>query len=75
MDLYQELISGNSSPLQQNQNNIPSGLADFAKNFRGDPKQQVMQLIQQRGGIPQDRLNTAVQQTNQIYSQLNWRNR
>ena len=71
MDLYQELMSGGSSQLQQNQNNIPSGLADFAKNFRGDPKQQVIQLIQR--GIPQDRLNAAVQQTNQIYSQLNGR--
>ena len=71
MDLYQELMSGNSSPPQQNQNNIPSGLADFAKNFRGDPKQQVMQLIQR--GIPQDRFNAAVQQTNQIYSSLNGR--
>ena len=71
MDLYQELMSGNSSLPQQNQNNIPSGLADFAKNFRGDPKQQVMQLIQR--GIPQDRFNAAVQQTNQIYSSLNGR--
>ena len=70
MDLYQELMSGSSQP-QQNQNNIPSGLADFAKNFRGDPKQQVMQLIQR--GIPQDRFNAAVQQTNQIYSSLNGR--
>ena len=72
MDLYQELTGGSSQP-QQNQNNMPSGLAEFAKNFRGDPKQQVMQLIQQRGGIPQDRLNAAVQQTNQIYSSLNGR--
>jgi len=71
MDLYQELMMGGSSQPQQNQNNIPSGLADFAKNFRGNPKQQVMQLIQR--GIPQDRFNAAVQQTNQIYSQLNGR--
>ena len=71
MDLYQELMTGGSSQPQQNQNNIPSGLADFAKNFRGDPKQQVMQLIQR--GIPQDRFNAAVQQTNQIYGQLNKR--
>lgn len=71
MDLYQELMSGGSSQPQQNQNNIPSGLADFARNFRGDPKQQVMQLIQR--GIPQDRFNAAVQQTNQIYSSLNGR--
>jgi len=72
MDLYQELMSGSSSPPQQNQNNIPSGLAEFAKNFRGDPVQQVMQLMQQKG-ISQDRFNAAVQQTNQIYSQLNGR--
>lgn len=71
MDLYQELMMGGSSQPQQNQNNIPSGLVDFAKNFRGDPKQQVMQLIQR--GIPQDHFNAAVQQTNQIYSSLNGR--
>lgn len=72
MDLYQELMTGGNSQPQQNQNNIPNGLAEFAKNFRGDPKQQVMQLIQQRG-IPQNRFNAAVQQTNQIYGQLNKR--
>lgn len=72
MDLYQELMTGGISQPQQNQNDMLSGLANFAKNFRGDPKQQVMQLIQQRG-IPQDRLNAAVQRTNQIYSSLNGR--
>lgn len=67
------MTGGSSQPQpQQNQNNMLSGLADFAKHFRGDPKQQVMQLIQQRG-IPQYKFNAAIQQTNQIYSQLNRR--
>lgn len=67
------MSGGSSQPQpQQNQNDMLSGLAEFAKNFRGDPKQQVMQLIQQRG-ISQGKFNAAVQKTNQIYSSLNGR--
>lgn len=59
----------NSQP-QQNQNNFMSNLQSFAQNFNGDPKQQVMQLMQQKG-ISQNTFNNAVQQTNQIYKMLN----
>jgi len=58
----------NSQP-QQNQNNFMSNLQSFAQNFSGDPKQQVMQLMQQKG-ISQNAFNNAVQQTNQIYNML-----
>lgn len=46
-----------------------SNLQSFAQNFSGDPKQQVMQLMQQKG-ISQNTFNNAVQQTNQIYNML-----
>ena len=72
MDLYQELNGQQQSQTQQQNNNFAQGLLQFAQNFRGDPVQQVMNLIQQKG-IPQDQLNTAIQQTNQFYSQLNGR--
>lgn len=68
MDLYQELM-GQSQPQQTNQNDFMSNLQSFAQNFRGDPTQQVMQLMQQKG-ISQNAFNNAVQQTNQIYNML-----
>lgn len=68
MDLYQELM-GQSQPQQTNQNNFMDNLQSFAQNFRGDPIQQVMQLMQQKG-ISQNAFNNAVQQTNQIYNML-----
>lgn len=62
-----------SQPQQSNQNNnFINNLQSFAKNFSGDPKKQVMELIKQRG-IPQDAFNNAVQQTNQLYKMLNGR--
>lgn len=72
MDLYQELMGENqqSQPQQSNQNNnFINNLQSFAKNFSGDPKQQVMELIKQRG-ISQNAFNNAVQQTNQLYKML-----
>lgn len=69
MDLYQELM-GQSQPQQSSQNNFMSNLQSFAQNFSGNPKQQVMQLMQQKG-ISQNTFNDAVQQTNQIYKMLN----
>lgn len=55
-------------PVQNNQNFF-NGLADFAQNFRGDPKQQVMNLIKQRG-FDQNSIQNAVNQANQVYSML-----
>lgn len=71
MDLYQELMGQSQpQPQQTNQNIFMSNLQSFAQNFSGDPKQQVMQLMQQKG-ISQNTFNNAVQQTNQIYKMLN----
>ena len=59
-----------NQPQQSNQNNnFINNLQSFAKNFSGDPKQQVMELMKQRG-ISQDTFNNAVQQTNQLYKML-----
>ena len=71
MDLYQELMGTNNQQSQpvQNNNNFFNNLSNFAQNFRGDPKQQAMNLIKQKG-IDQNALNNAVQQTNQVYSML-----
>jgi ADP-heptose:LPS heptosyltransferase len=70
-NLYQEL-SGQSQTTQQTNPNMMQRLYEFAKNFKGDPKQQVMELMKSRG-INQQQYNDAVQQTNMIYGMLNRR--
>lgn len=71
MDLYQELKGMNNQQSQpvQNNNNFFNNLSNFAQNFQGDPKQQVMNLMKQRG-IDQNTFNNAVQQANQVYNML-----
>lgn len=71
MDLYQELkgMNNQQSQLVQNNNNFLNNLSNFAQNFQGDPKQQVMNLMKQRG-IDQNTFNNAVQQANQVYNML-----
>lgn len=71
MDLYQELMGTNNQQSQpvQNNNNFFNNLSNFAQNFQGDPKQQVMNLMKQRG-IDQNTFNNAVQQANQVYNML-----
>ena len=71
MDLYQEIMGTNNQQSQpvQNNNNFLNNLSNFAQNFQGDPKQQVMNLIKQRG-IDQNTCNNAVQQANQVYNML-----
>lgn len=72
MDLYQELMGQNNQqpqPVQNNNNNFLNNLSNFAQNFQGDPKQQVMNLIKQKG-VDQNTFNNAVQQANQVYNML-----
>ena len=76
MDLYQDLMGGQASQSQpsqttpqQNDEQFANDLAAFAKNFKGDPKQQVMNLLQQNM-IPNNVLNGAIQRTNMIYKTL-----
>lgn len=69
--LFQELSGQqNNQPQQQNNNgNILSRLYQFSQNFKGDPEQQVKQLMQS-GKISQDQYQNAVNQANAIYSML-----
>lgn len=59
-----------AAPQTPQNNDFFKNLQNFASNFSGDPKQQVMQLMQQKG-ISQNKFNAAVKQTNQIYQMLN----
>jgi hypothetical protein len=42
------------------------GLIDFIKNFKGDPKAQVQQIMNS-GVISQEKYNQAVNKTNTLY--------
>ena len=63
-----------SNPLYQamgnNQNNILSRFNQFKNNFKGDPKQQVQELLNS-GRITQDQYNRAVQMANQLQRIIN----
>ena len=49
----------------QQQNNIIQRFQQFQRLFKGDPKQQVQQLLNS-GRITQDQYNKAVQTANQL---------
>lgn len=73
--LFDEL-SGQTNQDQQNsqQNNTNYGilgqLNEFAKNFKGNPQEQVQQLIK-TGKISQQEYNNAVSQANMLYNMIN----
>lgn len=51
------------------QNNIIQQFMEFRKNFTGDPKQMVQNMLNS-GRISQTQLNQYANQANQIYNQL-----
>lgn len=51
------------------QNNIIQQFMEFRKNFTGDPKQMVQNMLNS-GRISQTQLNQYANQANQIYKQL-----
>jgi hypothetical protein len=51
------------------QNNIIQQFMEFRKNFIGDPKQMVQNMLN-TGKISQTQLNQYANQANQIYNQL-----
>lgn len=64
-------------PQQQQQSvqqpqNVMADLTNFMNSFKGDPKAQVMSMLNS-GQISQAEYNDAVQQANQLYAMLNGR--
>ena len=51
--------------MMQPQNNIMQRFQQFAQMFRGDPRQQIQQMLNS-GRITQDQYNRAVQQAQQL---------
>ena len=62
-----------SNPLFNSMNNQPNGLIQrfqqFQRMFRGDPQEQVKQLLNS-GRVSQDQYNKAVQMANQLRGML-----
>lgn len=65
--LFQQL-----QPAQGVNNGMLQQFIQFRKNFTGDPKQMVQQMINS-GRISQAQVNQLAQQANQLYQQLNGR--
>lgn len=69
-NLFNEL-GGQTNQQQIQQNNSNFGflgqLYEFAQNFKGNPQEQVQQLLKS-GQITQDQYNNAVNQANMIYN-------
>lgn len=76
--LYQQLSGNQGQPTpvpqqeqpQNNFGNYISRLTEFIQTFKGDPKQQVQQLLQS-GGVNKAQYDQAVQQANMIYNLIN----
>ena len=53
------------SEMQNNNGNMLQRFQQFRQNFRGDPQQQVQQLLNS-GRVSQDQYNAAVQKAQQL---------
>lgn len=61
-----------SAPQPHQPQNVMADLANFMNGFKGDPKAQVMSMLNS-GQISQAEYNNAVQQANQLYAMMNRR--
>lgn len=59
------LLGGNQSVLPNNMRSILSQFQNFKNTFRGDPRQQVQQMLNS-GQISQDQYNKAVKMANEL---------
>ena len=61
------LLGGNQSALPQN---VVNAFQQFRNTFRGDPRQQIQQMLNS-GRISQEQYNNAVRMANELYSKFN----
>ena len=54
------------------QNNVLQRFQQFQKMFKGDPRQQVQELLNS-GRVSQDQYNKAVQMANQLQRLIGWK--
>ena len=64
------LLGGARSALPSSTQNLLSAFQQFRNNFRGDPRQQIQQMLNS-GKISQAQYNQAVQMANELYSKFN----
>ena len=63
------LLGGGRSAIPQGTQNIISAFQQFRSSFRGDPKQQIQQMLNS-GKITQDQYNNAVKMANELSKYL-----
>lgn len=64
------LLGGGRSALPNNMQSMLSQFQQFKNSFRGDPRQQIQQMLNS-GRISQDQYNNAVKMANELYSKFN----
>ena len=64
------LLGGGQSAFPQGTQNLISQFQQFRNNFRGDPKQQIQQLLNS-GRVSQAQYNQAVKMANELFSKFN----
>lgn len=67
--LYNMLGGGSVPPQMNGAMNLIQRFRQFQQNFRGDPRQQVQQLLNS-GRITQEQYNQAVQMAQQLQNML-----
>jgi len=63
------LLGIRNSMVPPNIQNLLSQFQQFRNSFRGDPKQQIQQMLNS-GQISQDQYNQAVQMANELYKYM-----
>ena len=64
------ILNGGQSALPQGTQNLLSAFQQFRSNFRGDPRQQIQQMLNS-GKISQAQYNNAVRMANELYGKFN----
>ena len=64
------LLNSGQSALPQGTQNLLSAFQQFRNNFRGDPRQQIQQMLNS-GKISQTQYNNAVRMANELYGKFN----
>lgn len=63
------ILGGNQSALPQGMQGVLANFRQFRDSFRGDPKQQIQQMLNS-GRITQEQYNNAVKMANELYKYM-----
>lgn len=64
-----DLLGGNTPSLPQSMQGMLANFKQFRNSFKGDPRQQVQQLLNS-GRVTQEQYNNAVRMANELYKYM-----